>query len=253
MRSLAELQDAMAAAIFKGHAADIEAELVAGGAEPARRFNIYRNNTFLSLTAHLKTLYPVTARLGDERFFAYAAHAFILRKPPREPRLAVYGAEFPRFLALFPASRTTPILSRMAALEWVVHQALIAGEQPPLTIAAIAGGSACRLRLVLQPSLGFTISEWPLLPLWSGSQATDQPIARCTERLAVLRSRDSVRVFTLSPARFAFWRALSRGLALDRAAERAFCRDPQFDLTTELAMLFRAELVTGLIDLDKLH
>ena len=105
MSSLAELQSQMTAAIFKGHAAEIEDQLVAGRADPARRFKIYRNNTFLSLTAHLNTVFPVTARLGDERFFAYAANEYIRREPPHEPRLAVYGVGFPRFLARFPACR----------------------------------------------------------------------------------------------------------------------------------------------------
>jgi hypothetical protein len=255
MSSLAELQSLMTAAIFKGHAAEIEDELVAGHADPARRFGIYRNNTFLSLTAHLKAVFPATARLGDERFFAYAANEYIRRAPPREPRLAVYGADFPRFLARFPASRGTPILAEMAALEWAVQEALIAREGAPLDSSALAefGPGAAGARLAMQPGLRFVLSRWPLLGLWSRSGGASAPLPRKTTRLAVRRRGDAVRIIELSPARFAFWRALEKGSPLERAAASAYAREASFDLVRELGGLFGAGLVIGILPERNLH
>ena len=103
MLDLATLQASMTRALLKGDLSEIEDEFDTGKASSARRFSIYRNNMFLSLTSHLRTIFPVTVRLGDDRFFAYAADQFILREPPMEARLAVYGAAFPRFLSHFPA------------------------------------------------------------------------------------------------------------------------------------------------------
>jgi hypothetical protein len=245
----------MTAAIFKGHAAEIEGELVAGRADPARRFNIYRNNTFLSLTAHLKAMYPVTARLGDERFFAYAANEYIRREPPREPRLAAYGRGFPRFLAHFPASRGTPILSEMAALEWAVQEALISREGAAIDSSALAefGPDAVGARLILQPGLRFVISHWPLLGLWSRSGEATVPLPRKITRLAVRRRADAVRIIELSSARFAFWRALEKGMPLESAAASAYARDASFDLVHELGDLFGAGLVTGILPDRNLH
>jgi hypothetical protein len=255
MSSLAELQSLMTAAIFKGHAAEIEQDLVAGRADPARRFAIYRNNTFLSLTAHLKAVFPVTARLGDERFFAYAANEFIRRAPPCEPRLSSYGGEFPKFLARFQASRATPILAEMAQLEWAVQSALTQRSAPAIGLETVieAGPDAARASFKLQSGLGFVLSRWPLAKLWARSGDVTEPLGRKTSRLAVWRENNSVRVSELPAARFAFWRSIARGLPLEDAANRAFARDNSFDFPAELRGLFGAGLVTGIVPQPQLH
>jgi hypothetical protein len=247
MRSLAELQSAMTRAVLSGDAAPLVAEITAPKADPLRRFAIYRNNTFLSLTRHLKAVFPVTARLGDERFFSYAAYEFIRRHPPREPRLASYGSSFAGFLAKFPPCRSAPILPAMASLEWAVHAALTSAEKTPIAPASLAefASTPSGLRLVLQPSLNFNVARWPILPLWQGSHPNGEPLARRTTRLGVFRSGDRVRVHELPPARFAFWRSIVRGAALDHAAARGLARDPMFDVVDEILTLFRSGLVVA--------
>lgn len=246
MRNLAELQTAMTAAFMAGSFVDVEGEFTAGKADPARRYAIYRNNMFLSLTAHLRVVFPVTARLGDERFFAYAAHQFILREPPRASRLVVYGAGFPRFLAHFPACRHAPILAQMAALEWAIHSALTSAQMPFLETGDMAALSP-EHGLDLQPSLRFVLSRWPVLGLWAHEAERQQALPRKRSRIAVVRHDDDIRFFELSAARFAFWRDLNRGRGLAAAASRALARDAQFNLADEIVFLLRNRLVTGLI------
>jgi hypothetical protein len=243
MLDLASLQSAMTQALFTGSLADIEGELDASHANPARRFAIYRNNMFLSLTAHLRTVFPVTAKLGDDRFFSYAAHQFILREPPRSSRLVVYSETFPGFLARFPACRHTPILAQMAALEWAIHKALTSAQMPFLEPADIEDLSGA-MTLELQPSLHFVLSRWPLLGLWAHEAERQRPLLRKTSRLAVLRHDDDIRFFELDPARFAFWRSLARQRPIEVAAARALARDPRFNLVDEILFLFRNRLVT---------
>lgn len=246
MRSLAELQTAMTQAIMVGSFIDVESEFTAGKADPARRYAIYRNNMFLSLTAHLRAVFPVTAKLGDERFFAYAAHQFILREPPRSSRLVVYGAGFPQFLAHFPACRHAPILAQMAALEWAVHSALTSAQMAYLETGDMAALSP-EQGLDLQPSLRFVLSRWSLLGLWAHEAERQQALPRKKSRIAVVRHDEDIRFFELGAARFAFWRDLTRRRSLAEAASRALARDPQFNLADELVFLFRNRLVTGLI------
>jgi hypothetical protein len=250
MRDLAELQASMTQAVLSGNAAPLAGELTVPNADPLRRFSIFRNNTFLSLTRHLEAVFPITARLGDERFFRYAAFEFIKSHPPHEPRLSSYGSTFPRFLASFPACRSGPILPDMASLEWAVHSALTAAEQVPLAPSVLAeiGQNASNLHLVLQPSLRFSASRWPLLPLWQGTHPEDRPLARRITRIAVFRNSDRIRFVELSSPRFAFWRSLARGGQIDFAAARALARDPMFDLVEEILALFRAGLVTAVED-----
>lgn len=245
MRDLAALQSAMTQALFTGSVAEIEDEIDVGNATPSRRFAIYRNNMFLSLAAHLRAVFPVTAQLGDERFFSYAAHQFILREPPREPRLITYGRNFPRFLADFPACRHAPILARMAELEWALHKSLTSRQMPYLEPQDMVEATGV-MALELQPSLGLVLSRWPLLGLWAHEAERQRPVARRTTRLAVMRHDDDIRFFELGRARFVFWRCLAKGRSIERAAARAVARDPAFDLADEIVFLLRNRLVTGL-------
>lgn len=246
MRSLAELQTAMTRAVVAGSFVDVESELVAASAHPGRRYAIYRNNMLLSLTAHLRAVFPVTARLGDDRFFAYAAHQFILREPPRSSRLAIYGAAFPRFLSGLPACRHAPILAEMAALEWAIHSSLTSPQRPFLEtkdMAAITSGQGFEL----QPSIRFVLSRWPVLGPWAHEAERRQALPRKTSRIAVLRHDDDVRFFVMGAARFAFWRSLAGHRTLEEAATRALAWDAQFNLADEIVFLFRNRLVAGLI------
>lgn len=243
MRSLAELQTAMTQAILGGDAAALTGEITAPAADAVRRFGIYRNNTFLSLVRHLKAIFPVTARLSDERFFSYAAFEFIRSRPPKEPRLSVYGSDFPLFLARFPACSAAPVLPALASLEWAVHAALTTPEERALPATVLAEVDRSCLRLALQPSLQLVLSRWPLLPVFQGSHPEAVPLARQITYTAVVRAGDSIRFLDLSSARYAFWRMISRGSDLDYAAARALARDPMFDLVHEILTLFRANLV----------
>ena len=245
MRDLAELQRSMTEAVLGGDAAPLADELTVPDADAVRRFAIFRNNTFLSLTRHLEAVFPVTTRLGDERFFRYAAFEFIRSYPPREPRLSSYGSTFPRFLANFPACRSAPILPAMASLEWAVHSALTAAEHVPVAPSVLAELGPCtsNLHLLLQPSLHFAAFRWPLLPLWQGTHPDDRPLDRRITRTAIFRSSDRVRFVELSSSQFAFWRSLARREQLESAAARALARDPMFDLVEEILALFRAGLV----------
>jgi hypothetical protein len=231
----------MTLAVLDGSSVDIQGEFTAGLADPVRRYAIYRNNMFLSLTAHLRAIFPVTARLGDERFFAYAAHEFILRTPPREARLVVYGAGFPQFLSRFPACRHAPILAGMASLEWAIHSALSSPQLPFFELEEMTEG----FTLELQPSLRFVVSRWPILGLWAHQNEPQRSLPRQTCRIAVARQDDDIRFFELTPARFAFWRSLARGRGIEAAAARALARDALFNLTDEILFLLRNRLVTG--------
>lgn len=255
MLRLEQLQREMARAIMSGETMAVAAEIAVPEASAAARFAIYRNNTFLSLTRHLKTVFPVTARVGDERFFLYAAHEFIRRHPPGEARLAFYGGDFPKFLSRFPPAQSAPILSEMAAFEWAVHRALIKDELAPLPLERLSNlrPDSARLRLELQRSLSFVLSRWPVMRLWASDGKAGEPPARRFSRIAVFRRGDKVRAIELRPARFGFWRNLHRGEDLEKAAARALARDPRFDLINEIQTLFGEGLVTALGPLNDLE
>ncbi len=250
MSDLRTLQARMARAILNRDFEPVAGELSAGSASPASRLSIYANNTYLSLKACLKAIFPVTQMLADERFFDYAADVFIGRCPPAEARLSRFGAGFPRFLAGFAPCRDYPIIAQMAALEWAIADMMTAPQLRPAPMSDIAAIARTNgdPGIGLQPNLRFVVSEWPLVQIWgdhrNGAQSAAMPPHPSISRIAISRQGDSVQFMTIEPARFAFWRALARGFPIRVAAARALGRDRLFDLVSEIALLFRLDLVT---------
>ncbi len=251
MPDLQTIQDSMSAAILSGDMSGISGWFGAGNANAERRLNIFRNNTLVSLTECLKAVFPVTVKLSDARFFSYAAHEFITNHPPREARLATYGAGFPRFLAGFDACRGFPILAQMAALEWAIYDSFSRPEERAfdLGFAAEALASGHKVSLALQPNLCFAVSRWPILDVWLDHQKEPVvirgPLKPRWSRIAVITRGEDIQCVELDAPRFAFWRSLLRGASLDQAGAKALRQDRLFDLVSETVLLFRSRLVTG--------
>lgn len=253
MPDLHEIQSRMTVAILSGDL-DAHAGLFrAGMASAGERLSIYRNNTIASLTECLRMVFPVTVKLSDPRFFAYAAHEFITKHPPQDARLSRYGAGFPRFLSGFEACRDFPILAEMAALEWAMYDSLNASAAPaiPLALASRALTDDRQIGLALQPGLRFALSSWPILGVWLDHQKPDEtirgPLRPVPTRIAVMTNSDDIQCLELEPGRFAFWRAAARGASLAEAARKALLRDRLFDVVGETVLLFRSGLVTGVV------
>ncbi len=252
MSDLERLQTDMTRAILTGNTDRIARECRAGSADAGQRLVIFRNNAFMSLTECLKTVFPVTVRLSDERFFAYAAHRFVADHPPQDARLSRYGGAFPDFLASFPPCRSFPVIAEMAAFEWAIAETQNEAAKPAVPLSAIEGldFSGGPVRFLIQPGLRFLISRWPLVRLWqdhrNGQSAATEGPDGAVRRIALFRLGTDIFFLDLARSRFAFWRALARGSSIGTAAYRAFSRDPRFDLLRETDLLFRNGLVTGI-------
>jgi hypothetical protein len=234
----------MAVSILGGGLDDVAAEFRNG-----ERVSIFRNNTFQSLTRALMTVFPVTVRLADERFFAFAAHEFISFNPPMEARLSMYGGAFPAFLKSFPACRDYPIIAEMAAFEWAIQSCLNDREEEAAPVSAIRSAqNGVSTQITLQPNLRFVVSRWPLIDIWAGHRNDSDPSAiqftRAPCRTAIIRSGEDIRFIPLDTARLVFWRLLASGVPLEQAALRAIARDRLFDLVRETMLLFRWGIAT---------
>lgn len=249
MPSLAAIQRAMSDGLRNGEMSSLGFDLRAGKARVLPRLSIYRNNFLMSLTAALEVTFPVTRTLADPRFFAYAAHEFIMREPPAEPRLSDYGKGFPRFLKAFPACHHHPLIGEMAALEWAISACTNAGEEVSIPISGASLIDA-ENGVVLASSLQFVLARHDVLDLWRAHKRHDAKLksvrSRGGYRVAVMRNGEDIQFIPLSKQRYIFWRMLRKGASLERATERAYARDPFFDILAELLLLFRSGLVTGL-------
>ena len=251
--TLAELQRRMRAALLEGDEEGLLPHLAARGIAAETRLAVHRNNVVASLTAVLADVFPAVRRLVDERFFAYAAHAFLTGHPPEAARLACYGQGFPDFLADFPPSSELVYLADVARLEWLMHWA---GHAPqakalePQSLSAIPAEATPRLAFGLIPSLGLIASPWPIDRIWRANRAGGESgetidLASGAAHLEVRRRANEVVMRSLAPPAFAFRRALASNKTLAAATEEALARDACFDLAAELAALFREGAVAS--------
>jgi hypothetical protein len=253
MLSMRELESAFGAWILHGsESPELAALIVPDGWPVEERLAIHRNNVFASLTKALAAGFPVVSRLVDERFFAYAAHEFLAARPPRTACLAEYGGEFADFLEAFPPCRDLPYLADVARLEWLMQRAAQAVEAPalpPASLAAVAAEDAPRLVFVLDPSLGFLGSRFPIDRIWTINRGDDSDetvdLDAGGAALEVRRSGEDVICRRLEPASFAFRAALSAGATLEAATEAALAEDAGFDLGQALPALFQEGAVAS--------
>src|SRR5919204_6104225 len=82
MPSLVEVQRQFADALLGVRADDAVAAVAGDGVAPEARVAVYRHHVVSSLTAALRSTYPVVSRLVGDGFFAYAAREFITTHQP---------------------------------------------------------------------------------------------------------------------------------------------------------------------------
>jgi hypothetical protein len=257
MSSLRELQAAIADAVLQsadGPLADLIRE---DGLAFDRRLQVYRNNTFSSLTAALKDTFPVVCQLVDERFFDYAARDYIAAHPPTAPRLAEYGGDFADFLAGFEPARHLVYLPDVAKLEWAINEAYHAADAPrldPARIAALPQESYAALRFVAHPSCRLFASAFPIDRIWQAHQPggdletrIDLSSGGC--RLLIDRNDGGIRFLALDAAGFAFANALLAAATLQEAYEATAVVAAEFNLIgtlgTHLARGTFSDVVAG--------
>jgi hypothetical protein len=243
MLPLRDLQGAMAASVLQSADAPLAPIVRADGIAFDGRLQVYRNNTFGSLTAALKDSFPVVCQLVDERFFGYAAQEYIRANPPHAPRLAEYGGDFAEFLDGFEPVRHLAYLPDVARLEWAVNAAYHAADAPTLDPARIAAVPQARyplLTFVAHPSVRLFASEFPVDRIWQAHQPggdldtkIDLTSGGC--RLLIDRHDQDIRFLTLDAAGFALAEALCAGNALQEAYEKAAAIDGAFDLIAALS------------------
>src|SRR6266851_3152838 len=225
MLALREVQAAFRRGLLDGDDSALAALVAADGIAATERLAVYRNNVQTSLTDALRDTFPAVCRIVDERFFAYAAHAFLTGYPPRRACLAEYGARF----------------------EWLMNRAAHAADAEalaPSSLAGVAAADAPRLVFRLDPSFGFLASPWPVDRIWrlnrpgaQGDETVD--LAAGGVRLEIRRRGPDVVFRALEGATFAFRQAIAAGATLDASTATAFAADARFDLGAAVADLFR--------------
>ena len=250
MRSLAEMQQAFAAALR-----DPQQPIPRGCVDPAghtdeKRFAVYRNNVASSLIDCLAEGYPAVRRLLGEDCFRETARVYAAQNLPLSPVMLEYGGGFPVFLETFAPLAELPYLADVARIERAWLEAYHAAEAEPLDPAALAGVSADRagdLCLTLHPSVRLVHSPFPALSIWhmNIADAEVQPIdlAAGAEDALVARPQAEVQVRALPAGGAVFFAALVNGETLSLAADRAQRSHAEFNLTDHLTGILESGLI----------
>ena len=222
-------------------------------AKPKRRFDVYRNNVYVSLISVVEGRFPVVARLLGEEFFKAAARVFVENHPPTSPILMRYGVEFPEFLNSFEPVKDLPWLADVARLEWawnLAYHAADAGPVAPEALAAIDPATADSLCFQLHPAVQLIRSTYPVVSIWSEHSKDGEPehidAGAGGEDGLIVRPAIAVEVRHLPPGGAAFIAALANGKTLGQAAEAAFGEDTEFDLQANLAGLIGSGAVVAI-------
>jgi len=234
MTGLAVLQRSFAAALRADPAGDygmVEGGLAqaiaatSGDLTAGQRLGIYRNHHRLSLAAALAAHYPsVRAVIGDEAFDQLALD-FVAQFPPRDARLACYGADFAAFLAAETRLSDLRYLADVARLDWALIQAQIADDDRAVLAPDFAafGEDLSAIRFRLHPAATLIRSYYPLLAIRhlalsaeGQAETVDLDAGGCD--LLVLRQEGSPAWLILDEEARTFLSALEMGIPLGDAA-----------------------------------
>ena len=222
------------------------------GAEPTKRFAVYRNNVMVSLVGAIGTRFPAVSRIVGEEFFAELARAYVSENPPRSPVMMTYGDDFSQFIASAQGLEELPYLADVARLEAARTRAYHAADAEPLgseTFAALDPARLDRIAVTLHPSVEIVRSDHPVVTIWAMNAGETElgPIEEwAPEDALVARPALDVVVRRLPPGGAAFLEALGRGLTLGEAAAAAQADTEDFDLSQNLIGLIEAGLASAL-------
>jgi len=243
---LREIQLDLAAAL-KGRPSAFATRIISDRIPAGARTEVYLNQYRGSLMAALSTSFPVTRLLVGDAYFAQAARAYVLREPPRNPRLYAYGDGFPAFLGDLPDLAGHPYMPDVAAFEWAMQAAYHAPDAAALDPGSLDDpqqmAAAC---LLPHPSLHLLRSRWPVTAIWQVHQPGGEPIESIDLRqgaqaVAVWR-QDLVACWrVLTPAEAALLDALRQGVPLGDAARNAAAAG-ELDFTASFGWMLEAGL-----------
>jgi hypothetical protein len=248
------LQNDFAAALLDPQRACPDGLKSWNGSDPAKRFDVYRNNVTSSLIDALADTFPVLQMLVGEEFFRAMARVFVQSSPPTSPMLVRYGASFAEFVQDFAPAQTLPYLADMARLEFARVQAYHAADAQALAHEALvqamsAPEQVAQLQFTLHPSLQVLRSAYAVVSLWAAHQ-TEHEVEQINpdgaQDALIVRSAWDVQIVLLPHGAAAFVLALMAGSVLGLAAAQALEQDPGFDLSNSLALLLRLGAITAL-------
>lgn len=185
MPTLHEIQQQFAAFVYEDESKDggknirqLEAEIVGenptdGNISPYERLSLYRSSILGIQTDGLAAIYPVTRQLVGEKFFTAMASAYLREHPSPSGDLHRLGEQLANFIDDYSPAESLPYLGDTARLEWALHKAFHASDDPAFDFshfAEIPPEDQGRLLFQLSHSAHLLHSPWPVHEIWGMHQ-----------------------------------------------------------------------------------
>nr|WP_067285813.1 putative DNA-binding domain-containing protein [Marinobacterium profundum] len=217
---LADLQAALQAEMEGEPSTELRQLVTSSSLAPEQCLQLYRDLQARAQTQALQQLYPVTARLLGPQLFAALSQQYS-QSLTRPDNNGVYGDGFAELLEQcterHDSLRHLQFLPELATLEWTLHLAWCAGDDPPLSFDSliyIPESEQYRLRLVPSQALQLLHCSWPVLEIWHSHQhdnSTELHLSYRPQWLCVYRQLDSPQVESLTEVQASLLNGILRG------------------------------------------
>lgn len=212
------------------------------------RFGVYRNTVVVSLRDALTACFPILAKLLGPQNFMQLAGIYRHQYPPKSPLMMFYGDDMPQLLDTFAPLQHIGYLADVARLEIAMRRSYHAADATPIDPAALQQLSAETLTqtvLTFAPATALIQSNWPLYDIWRFNSVADTPAPQAIAQSALItRTQFDPTPHPLTAAQYAWTASVQNGETLGQAYDHATLIEPNFDLSSFLALL----LNTGCID-----
>jgi hypothetical protein len=222
-----------------------------------KRFSIYQNNVFYSLTNALGDLYPVIKKLVGDNFFTGTAAYYLRQHPPQQAAMVYFAQDFPAFLATFEHTQTMPYLASVARLELAYHRAYHAVDHPFLSatdFANIPPEKLASAKIALHPSLQLLAEPQPIFSIWQANQEGNDSEENINlnepQQALVVRPSYSVSIYHIDLGTHQFIQALQEKNSVQDAIEKALDIDPTFAISDAIHFALQAQLFSHIIDVN---
>jgi hypothetical protein len=214
---------------------------------------VHQNTILKGLIDALAANFPTVEELVGPEWFAACAAEYVREFPPRSAVLALYGKEFPTFLAHFAPAGALSYLAEVARIDRLWTESHFAPDACVLPAAALAGLSPValfELRVALHPATRFGWFRNSAVTIWRYHRTADRggelELEGRPEGAALARPQGPVECVLLDKAGFAFLEQVRGGATLGAAATAALEIDRATNLAARLAQFVAAGLFSEL-------
>jgi hypothetical protein len=201
-----------------------------------KRFAVYRNNVVRAAIEALRSAYPAVERLVGPEFFAPMAKTYWEISPPKVRDLSLYGADFPRHIAVYAPARELPWLADVAQYDRAWLEAHHAADAPVLDAASASALDPAELPGLapgLHPGVRILTSSWPAYEIWRANCENERVDAidldSGGQHGLVWRRGGEVRHMEISAGHAVFLGEIALGATLEAASESALAMQEEFD------------------------